>query len=89
MGEYVHGQAHTNGIENFWALVKRGHKGGYNKNSPKHLHLYVNEFATRHDLRLLDTLDQMREMIRGLADRRLQYKDLIANNGLPSGARPG
>lgn len=37
VGEYVKAQAHTNGIESFWALMKRGYTGTYNKMSPKHL----------------------------------------------------
>ena len=43
--------AHTNGIESFWAMLKRAHQGVYHKISPKHLQLYVNEFAGRHGIR--------------------------------------
>lgn len=39
--EYVRGQAHTNGIKNFWAILKRAHKGVYDQISPKHLDRYV------------------------------------------------
>ena len=53
VGEYVNGQAHTNGIESFWSMLKRGHKGVYHKMSPKHLHRYVDEFAGRHNIRSL------------------------------------
>ncbi len=45
VGEYVNGQAHTNGIESFWAMLKRGYHGTYHKMSRKHLHRYVTEFA--------------------------------------------
>ena len=78
IGEYVRGHVHTNGIESFWALFKRGKKGTYHKMSPKHLHRYVNEFAGRHNIRSLDTLDQMAEILRGMDQKRLMYKDLIA-----------
>jgi transposase-like protein len=45
VGEYVDGMAHTNGIESFWALLKRGLYGTYHNVSKKHLQRYVNEFA--------------------------------------------
>lgn len=46
-GEYVRDQAHTNGIESFWALLKRGYYGTYHKMSEKHLARYIGEFAGR------------------------------------------
>ncbi len=51
VGEYVDGMAHTNGIESFWATLKRAHKGVYHKMSHKHLQRYVNEFSGRHGIR--------------------------------------
>ena len=77
-GEYVKGMAHTNGIEAFWSMLKRAHKGTFHKISKKHLHRYVNEFAGRHNIRSLDTLDQMAHILRGMDQKRLMYKDLIA-----------
>ena len=87
VSEYVNGMAHTNGIESFWATLKRAHKGVYHKMSPKHLQRYVNEFASRHNVRDADTIDQMSGLIREMVGKRLMYRDLIADNGLASGAR--
>ena len=89
-GEYVKdmGGAHTNGIESFWSMLKRAHKGTFHKMSPKHLQRYVNEFAGRHNIRDANTIDQMQSMVASMVGKRLRYEDLIADNGLPSGARP-
>ncbi len=85
--EYVRGLAHTNGIESFWSMIKRAHKGTYHKFSKKHLNRYVLEFAGRHNIRELDTIDQMVSMVMDMVGNRIRYKDLIADNGLDSGAR--
>ncbi len=78
VGEYVDGMAHTNGIESFWALMKRGYHGTYHQMSPKHLNRYVTEFSGRHNARPLDTIDQMEGTVRGMDGKRLKYEDLIA-----------
>ncbi len=76
VGEYVKDQAHINGIESFWAMLKRGHTGTYHKMSRKHLSRYIREFAGRHNIRELDTLEQMARIATALVDNRLKYKDL-------------
>ena len=87
-GEYVFGDVHTNGIESFWAMFKRGHKGTYHKMSKKHLNRYVKEFEGRHNLRLYNTDEQMTELVVGMVGKRLMYKELIEDNQLDSGSRP-
>ena len=77
VGEYVREQAHTNGIESFWSMLKRGYVGTYHKMSPKHLDRYVTEFAGRHNARPLDTIAQMGAMVRGMDQKRLRYADLV------------
>lgn len=77
VGEYVDGQAHVNGVESFWALLKRGYHGTYHQMSKKHLDRYVTEFAGRHNARPLDTIDQLRAIVRGMVGKRLRYEDLI------------
>jgi len=85
--EFVDGMVHTNGIESFWSILKRSHKGTFHKMSPKHLQRYVGEFDRRHNVRPQDTLDIMESMAKGMDQRRLTYKKLITKNGLDSGAR--
>ena len=87
VGEYVRGKAHTNGVESFWSMLKRAHMGTFHKLSPKHLDRYVQEFAGKHNLRELDTLAQMKSVVRRLAGKSLNYQELIADNGRDSGAR--
>ena len=78
VGEYVNEQIHINGLESFWSMLKRAHKGTFHKLSKKHLQRYVNEFAGKHGIRKADTMDQMEEIFAGLIGKRLMYKDLVA-----------
>ncbi len=79
-GQYVNGQAHINGMESFWAMLKRGYHGTFHHVSEKHLGRYVNEFAGRQSRRDLGTLEQMRVMARTMDGRRLRYTDLVADS---------
>ena len=56
VGQYVDGQAHVNGMESFWSLLKRGYHGTFHHVSEKHLGRYVSEFAGRQSRRDLGTL---------------------------------
>ncbi|MCY4197038.1 MAG: IS1595 family transposase [Rhodobacteraceae bacterium] len=78
VGQYVRNQAHTNGVESFWALLKRAHTGTYHKMSKKHLNRYVQSFAGKHNRRDLDTIDQMDAIVADLIGRKLLYRDLTA-----------
>ena len=80
VGEYVRGQAHTNGIESFWAMLKRGYNGTYHRMSEKHLERYVTEFAGRHNVREMDTIDQMIFLAKGMVGKKLPYKKLTSPN---------
>lgn len=76
VSEYVNGQAHTNGIESFWALLKRGYHGIYHHMSKKHLQRYINEFAGRAEVRERDTAEQMRNVVSCAVGKHLMYRDL-------------
>ena len=78
VGAHVDGMAHTNGIESFWSMLKRGYKGTYHSMSAKHLQRYVNEFSGRHNIRQMDTLDQMVDIARKFVGKRLRLRDLLA-----------
>ena len=86
--EFVRGDVHTNGVESLWSMLKRGYIGTFHKMSAKHAHRYVNEFAGRQNIRELGTLEQMGFVVRGMDGKLLHYRDLTADNGLDSGARP-
>jgi len=77
-GEYVREQAHTNGIESFWAMLDRGIMGTFHHVSPKHLDRYVTEFAGRHNQRPSDTIAQMRGVAHRMGGKRLSYRMLTA-----------
>ena len=78
VGAWVEGQAHTNGLESFWAMLKRGYHGVFHHLSPKHLNRYVHEFTARHNMRELDTADQMSLIAESMVGRRIRYRDLVA-----------
>ena len=71
--QWVDGQAHTNGMESFWNMFKKGFHGTYHRMSVQHLHRYVQEFAGRHNLREKDTIEQMHDLVAGMVGKRLMY----------------
>lgn len=76
VGEYVRDMAHTNGIESFWALLKRGHYGIFHYMSAKHLHRYVNEFSFRHNTAQAGTMGFIDATIGRMIGKRLTYMEL-------------
>jgi histidinol phosphatase-like PHP family hydrolase len=82
--EYVRGNIHSNTIENFWSLFKRGVIGSFHKVSIKHLHRYLSEFQYRFNNR--DEADMFAlVVIRLLSGSMMQYRELVAN---PANAQP-
>ena len=78
---YVRGNVHTNGMENFWSLLKRAIKGTYVSVEPFHLHRYLDEEAFRFNERKDDDGDRGRfeEVVAGAFGKRLMYKELIGD----------
>jgi transposase-like protein len=78
IGEYVRGDAHTNTIEGYFSILKRGITGIYHHVSPQHLKRYLAEFDFRYNERAaLGINDEARadRLIRGIVGKRLMYKD--------------
>lgn len=73
----VEGDAHTSGFESSRATLKRSYKGTYYSWSAKHLNRYVADHAGRHNIRPVDTLEQMEETTQGMFGERLKYADLF------------
>lgn len=79
-GEYVNGAFHTNGVENFWSLFKRGIIGIYHQVSHKHLQRYADEFAYRYNTRKVNDQERLATVLTHTQGR-LKYKDLTKKKG--------
>lgn len=74
--EYVNGRIHTNGIENFWSLLKRSIKGTYISVEPFHLGRYVDEQVFRFNEREGSDADRFNAALRRVTGKRLTYREL-------------
>ena len=81
--EYVDGgdDIHTNGIESFWSMIKRGYVGIYHYFSPKHVARYALEFEGRHNNKNLSLWEQIKALVRGMVGKRLPWKKLVGKRG--------
>ena len=78
VSEYMNGQAHTNDVASFWAILKRAYHGVYHQLSPRHLQRYVNQSAGKHNVRHLDAIDQMGHVAAAMVGKQLLWRDLVA-----------
>lgn len=76
--EYVRGDVHTNTIENFWSVLKRGIYGTYHFISTKHVQNYLEEFAFRFNTRTITEAQRFDKMV-SLSNHRITYKNLTRN----------
>ena len=76
--DYVNGMAHTNGIESFWSVLKRGLHGTYHHVSVKHLGRYVDEFTFRLNEGNVKrpTMKRLESLVKGAVGKRLTYAEL-------------
>jgi transposase-like protein len=73
VGEYVRGDVHTNTIEGFFSIFKRGMRGVYQHCAEKHLHRYLAEFDFRYNTRKLTDMERSILAVRGGEGKRLTY----------------
>lgn len=79
-GNYVtEGDKHTNGIEGFWSIFKRGIIGIYHYTSSQHLHRYCAEFTTRYNNRKGTNIDRFLEVVNSADKDRVRYRVLTDN----------
>ena len=76
---YVEGNVHTNTIENFWSVLKRGLYGIYHQVSDKHINRYLDEFSARFNTRKLTSNERFENFLTQ-SESVLSYKELTANN---------
>lgn len=81
---YVVGNVHTNGLENFWSLLKRGLRGTYVSVEPFHLFRYLDEQAFRFNARKLSNAERFLAVVSGVSGKRLTYATLTADEPVPA-----
>lgn len=79
---YVDGHVHTNGLENFWSLLKRGIKGTYVSVEPYHLFRYLDEQAFRFNERDCEDKDRFAKALGAINGRRVTYSDLTGKKSV-------
>jgi len=81
--EYVRGHIHTNGLENFWSLLKRGIRGTYVSVEPFHMFRYLTEQSFRYNRRKADDAGRFHEVMTHISGKRLTYRELIGLSTRP------
>ncbi|MGH9613997.1 MAG: IS1595 family transposase [Bryobacteraceae bacterium] len=77
--QYVDGKIHTNGLENFWSLLKRGINGTYVSVEPFHLFRYLDEQAYRYNNREMTDAERFYSAVKGIVGKRLTFDQLTGN----------
>lgn len=80
--KYVDGRIHTNGLENFWSLLKRGINGTYVSVEPFHLFRYLDEQTYRYNNRKLNDRERFSIAVSGIVGKRLTFDQLTGKSGV-------
>ena len=84
---YVDGRVHTNGLENFWSLLKRSIRGTYVSVEPYHLHRYLDEQALRFNERKMSAGEKFAAVMGNVSGKRLTWNE-VTGKGLELETRP-
>ena len=82
--QYVDGRVHTNGLENFWSLLKRGIAGTYVSVEPFHLFRYLDEQAYRFNNRKMNDAERFDMAVKGVVGKRLTFAEVTGKVGIPA-----
>ncbi len=82
--QYVDGRVHTNGLENFWSLLKRGIAGTYVSVEPFHLFRYLDEQAYRFNNRKMNDAERFDMAVKGIVGKRLTFAEVTGKVGVPA-----
>ena len=82
--QYVDGRVHTNGLENFWSLLKRGIAGTYVSVEPFHLFRYLDEQAYRFNNRKMNDAERFDMAVKGIVGKRLTFAEVTGKVGIPA-----
>ena len=83
-GEYVRGRVHTNTIDGFWSLFKRGIVGTFHHIGTEHLEKYADEFAFRYSFRKVSDGQRAEHIFKGSEGKRLTYKQPASTGTAPA-----
>ena len=81
---YVQGRVHTNGMENFWSLLKRALKGTYVSVEPFHLHRYLDEQAYRFNHRKQNNAQRFAGVVGSVEGQHVTFAELTGATSLPA-----
>jgi transposase-like protein len=82
--EYANGNVHTNSMENFWSLLKRGSHGTYISVEPFHLFRYLDEQTYRFNNRHMTDAERLDMAVRGIVGKRLTFEQLTGKDATGS-----